>query len=104
MQPVSLEQKAPYATTIPLTHFLVNGKEIAEQVMVGRGLQKCADFTKENFHAFYWSCPKPEACLRFSTVESLYFQKICHKVETNELFSSHLWLFLDFIIHNSHLG
>ncbi len=60
---VSLKQKATDAIAIPLTHFLVNGKEIAGQVMVGRGLQKCADFTKENFHAFYRSCPKPEACL-----------------------------------------
>ena len=38
--------------------------------MVGRGLQN------EILHAFYRSCPKPEACLWFSTVESLYFQII----------------------------
>jgi len=38
-------------------HFLVNSKEIAGQVMVGRGLQN------EILHAFYRSCPKPEACL-----------------------------------------
>ena len=37
---------------------------------------KCADFIEENLHAFYQSCPKPEACLWFSTVESVYFQII----------------------------
>ena len=40
-----------------LTHFLVDSEEIAGQVMVGCGLQN------EILHAFYRSCPKPEACL-----------------------------------------
>ncbi len=33
---------------------------------------KCADFNKENLHAFYQSCPKPEAYLKLSTVESFH--------------------------------
>jgi hypothetical protein len=66
--------------------------------MVGRGLQN------EILHAFYPSCPKPEACLWFSTVESVYFQIIVTGGGSQWSIVFTLWLFLDFIIHNSNLG
>ena len=47
MTSVSLKQKNPDAIAMPLTHFLINGKEVAGQVKVGCGLQNVQTLSKK---------------------------------------------------------